>query len=201
MLLEPAVLLSSRPLNFAVPGLALGLMLVAAGCDRQTGDQAQPQGAVTAPAAATAALAGMIDRSHKGEPLPDLTLKDPAGRTLALDAVKGPVLINLWATWCAPCVIELPLLDKLAADRAGSLRVITVSQDMAGGTEVAEFLRDKGVTRLEPWLDPENDLAFRYGGGTLPTTIYYDASGHEVWRYVGDLDWTGPEAAAMLAEG
>ena len=197
MLLEPAVLLSS-PLNSAFLGLALASALLAAGCDRQSGEQAQPGPAASAPAK-SGELSGTIDRSHKGEPLPDVTVKDPAGRSLALKDLKGPVLINLWATWCAPCGTELPLLDKLAADRP--LRVVTVSQDMEGGAKVADFLKGKGVTRLEPWLDPENDLAFRYGGGTLPTTVYYDSAGREVWRFVGGHDWSGPETAKMLAEG
>ncbi len=204
MLLEPAVLLSS-PLNSAVPkmvlAMALASSLLAGGCDRQSADPAQPGGATAGPEAKAGELTGTIDRSHKGSPLPAFTVKDPGGKTLNLAELKGPVLINLWATWCAPCVVELPLLDKLAADRAGALRVVTVSQDLGDGAKVAEFLKAKGVTRLEPWLDPENDLAFQYGGGSLPTTIYYDAAGREVWRFVGGHDWSGAEAAKMLAEG
>lgn len=193
--------MSSRPLNFAVLGLALSLPLLAAGCDRQSADKAQPEASASAAAPAApggeaGALTGTIDRSHKGAALPKFTVKDPTGKTLDLTALKGPVLINLWATWCAPCVTELPLLDKLAA----TTRVVTVSQDMGDGTKVAEFLKGKGVTRLEPWLDPNNDLAFQYGGGTLPTTVYYDASGHEVWRFVGGHDWGSAATAAMLAE-
>jgi thiol-disulfide isomerase/thioredoxin len=176
---------------------------MAAGCDRQSGENAQPQGMAASSAATPAAPApsGTLDRSHKGAPLPAVTVKDPAGRTLKLADLKGPVLINLWATWCAPCVTELPQLDRLAADRAGKLKVVTVSQDMGEGAKVAEFLKGKSLTRLEPWLDPENDLAFKYGGGTLPTTVFYDARGQEVWRFVGGRDWTSAETAKMLAEG
>lgn len=192
--------MSSRPLKFVV----LGLAVMAAGCDRQSGDKAQPQGTPAAgvpSAPASSPATGVLDRSHKGEPLPDVTVRDPAGRTLKLGDLKGPVLLNLWATWCAPCVTELPQLDKLAADRAGTLRVITVSQDMSDGAKVAEFLKGKDLSRLEPWLDPQNDLAFKYGGGTLPTTVFYDAAGREVWRFVGGHDWTRPETAKMLTEG
>ena len=195
--------ISSRPLNFVV----LGLAVMAAGCDRQSGGNAQPQGTKasstsSAPAAPTApAASGVLDRSHKGEPLPVVTVKDPAGGTLKLADLKGPALINLWATWCAPCVTELPQLDKLATDRAGTLKVVTVSQDMGDGSKVAEFLNGKGLTRLKPWLDPQNDLAFKYGGGTLPTTVFYNAAGREVWRFVGGHDWTSAETTKMLAEG
>ena len=194
-------MLSSRPLNFAVPNMVLTLALMApvmlGGCDRQSEDKAQPQPSAAATAPASGTPAGAIDRSHKGEPLPDVTVQDPAGKTLKLNTLKGPVLVNLWATWCAPCVTELPQLDKLAA---GSLRVVTVSQDMGDPAKVAEFLKGK-APHLEPWLDPENELAFRYGGGTLPTTIYYDAAGREIWRFVGGHDWTGGEAGKLLAEG
>ena len=62
--------------------------------------------------------------------MPDFQLKDPAGKELNLASLKGkPLLINLWATWCAPCVAELPQLDKLAGDHPG-LKVLTVNQDM-----------------------------------------------------------------------
>lgn len=195
--------ISSRPLNLVV----LSLAVMAAGCDRQSSEKAQPRAtqAAGAPSASAGQAAppasGALDRSHKGEALPDITVKDPSGRALKLADLKGPVLINLWATWCAPCVTELPQLDKLAADRAGTLKVVTVSQDMTEGAKVAEFLKGKGLTRLEPWLDPQNDLAFKFGGGTLPTTVFYDAAGHEVWRFVGGHDWTSAQTAKMLAEG
>jgi len=125
--------------------------------------------------------------------MPDLTLKDPAG-----NRIGKPTLINLWATWCAPCVKELPTLDALATK--GQLRVLTVSQDSGDAAKVGQFLKDKGVARLEPWLDPDNDMSFHYATGTLPTSVLYDAQGREVWRFVGENDWSSPAAAALLAE-
>ncbi|HVR91390.1 MAG TPA: TlpA disulfide reductase family protein [Novosphingobium sp.] len=143
----------------------------------------------------------MIDRSHKGSALPDFTFGDPAGRQLRLASLKGtPLLINLWATWCGPCVVEMPMLDKLAATRAGKLKVLTVSQDLGQPQKVAVFFTDRKLAHLEPWLDPDNSLAQHYQAGTLPTTIYYDAAGREVWRFVGGHDWGSAETAKMLAE-
>ena len=191
----------SRSLKLAV----LGLSIAIAGCNRESGDQAQPQASTGSGANASAkpeGLSGMIDRSHKGSAMPDFTLTDASDKTATLASFKGkPLLVNLWATWCAPCVVELPMLDKLAETRGGELKVLTVSQDMTGTEKVAPFLAGKGVQHLEPWLDAGNDLAFHYGAQTLPTTVFYDASGKEVWRYVGGHDWTSAEAAKMLAEG
>jgi thiol-disulfide isomerase/thioredoxin len=191
--LEPA-LLSSR--SFTIPALAFTLLV--AGCDRQSSAPAQGEpGAKSAPGAA--AKAGTVDRSHKGSLLPDFTLRDPAGRELQLKSLHGaPVLINLWATWCAPCVAELPALDRLA--QRGGVKVLTISQDMGQPDKVSSFLKQRGVTRLEAWLDPANDLAFHYGAQILPTSILYDANGREVWRVTGPLEWDGTEAARLLAE-
>lgn len=189
-------MLSSRSLK----ALVLGCTVLIAGCDRESADKAQPQASVAANAPSKE-LSGTIDRSKQGSQLPDFTFKDPAGKTLTLASLKGkPLLINLWATWCAPCVAELPTLDKLAADRAGDLKVLTISQDLGQPQRVGEFLAQRGVKNLEPWLDPDNALAMHYEVQTLPTTIYYDAEGREVWRFVGGHDWSGAETAKMLAE-
>lgn len=184
----------SRSLTYAVLSVALFGAGALAGCDRQGSAPAQQE--ASAPAKPQA---GVVDRSQRGKPLPAFTLSDPQGQTLALAQQTGrPLLINLWATWCAPCVAELPTLEKLA--QAGKVRVLTVSQDMSDPAKVTQFLAERGGPSLEPWLDPANDLSFHYGTGTLPTTIYYDAQGREVWRFVGEQDWSGEEAAKLLAE-
>jgi len=189
------VLLSFRSLKLVILGCSL---LAVAGCDRQAGDDAQGGSSAPAPAPAGAPAKG-VNRSHSGSQAPAMAFSDPAGRKLTLASLAGkPYLVNLWATWCAPCVKELPTLEALAA--SGRIRVVTVSQDSGEPAKVSAFIKDKGLTRLEPWLDPANDLSFHYATGTLPTTVLYDSAGREVWRFVGEHDWAGPEAATMLAE-
>jgi thiol-disulfide isomerase/thioredoxin len=178
----------------------LGLSIVLAGCDRQSGDQAQPK-AQKAEGPAAPAPTGTIDRSHRGSAMPEFVLTDPKARELRLSSLKGkPLLINLWATWCAPCVVEMPQLDRLAADKGDALKVLTVSQDMGGADKVAAFFAQRKFARLEPWIDAKGDMPFHYNAATLPATIYYDAQGREVWRFMGGHDWTNAETQRMLAE-
>jgi thiol-disulfide isomerase/thioredoxin len=180
--LELPVLLSRLLTVFA-----LGLGLLAGGCDRETAPPAQPQ--------------PQVERRFAGSELPDFTFRDPAGKTLRLASLTGkPLLINLWATWCAPCVAELPALDRLAAASGGALKVLTVSQDMAQPEKIAGFLAERGVRQLEPWLDPDNSLAFHYKAEVLPTSILYDAQGREVWRFTGPREWGDEPTAKLLAE-
>lgn len=143
---------------------------------------------------------GMIDRSHKGSQLPDFVLKDPAGKELVLASLKGrPLLINLWATWCAPCVAELPQLDALARTNPG-LKVLSVNQDSQDLAKVAPFLKQRGAQMLEPWLDADNNLTFQFGAEFLPATVLYDARGREVWRIFGPREWNNAETKALLEE-
>ncbi len=124
-------MLSSRSLKIAV----LGCALLVGGCDRESKAPAQP-----AASPAGGELSGTIDRSRKGSELPDFTLRDASGKTVELASFKGrPLLINLWATWCAPCVAELPMLNQLAKEREGQMKVLTISQDLPPADKVAQF--------------------------------------------------------------
>ena len=144
-----------------------------------------------------------VDLRHKGQQAPDTSFVDPDGGEISLAEFKGtPVLVNLWATWCAPCVKELPTLNALARkhDRDGALGVIAVSQDMGPQGSVEAFLAKLKVDDLGAYHDPKMALSGALSAQVMPTTILYDAQGREVWRYVGDLDWSGPEAAKLLAD-
>lgn len=195
--------LSSRSL---ISLLLLGVALAA--CDKRSGEPEQANavtsGGVTSgevpPSASGDTAQGkyVIDRSKAGAALPDLAFADADGKKLPLSGFRGqPLLINLWATWCAPCVAEMPQLDCVAK---GGLTVLAVSQDTLPAEKVIAFFKDKSFAHMVPALDPENSFAFHYGTGALPTSVLYDANGREIARVSGAPDWESGEGKALLDE-
>jgi thiol-disulfide isomerase/thioredoxin len=180
--------------------IALLLILPAAACDRQKAESPQAEQPETAQLPLPDAKSGKLDRRRKGQPAPDVQFLDPDGEKVGLTAFEGkPLLLNLWATWCAPCVAEMPTLDRLAQQK--SLQVLAVSQDIAGQeAKVAAFFKNRKLSKLEPYQDPDMALMTALQAEVLPATILYDAEGREVWRMTGAADWTGSEAASLLKE-
>ncbi|WP_346344663.1 redoxin family protein [Sphingomonas sp. dw_22] len=183
---------------------AIGFLLLGAlaigGCDRQSQGPQQANETSAAANAAEPQYGGALDRTHKGEAAPTAAFLDPTGRKVSIASFKGkPVLLNLWATWCIPCIKEMPTLDALAGTRGDALQVLTVSQDLKGKESVDPFFAKAGYKHLKPYLD--TDAALSTGmAANLPTTILYDSAGKEVWRMSGDYDWSGEKAAALIAE-
>jgi thiol-disulfide isomerase/thioredoxin len=141
-----------------------------------------------------------VHREAAGTPVPDVELGNADDEPASLADQNGkPMLVNLWATWCGPCVKELPTLQALGG-RRGAPRVIAVSQDMAPRGSVDVFVDRHRLAALEVWHDPKMALSGALNAEILPTTILYDRQGNEKWRYVGDLDWTSAEAAKLLGE-
>ncbi|HEX5257809.1 MAG TPA: TlpA disulfide reductase family protein [Sphingomicrobium sp.] len=160
-----------------------------------------PQSQVNNAQSAESGPAKGVDRSHRGQPFPKVRFGDPDGTQTDFKGVEGvPTLVNLWATWCAPCVKELPTLSKLAQSRKADLSVLAISQDSAPKASVDAFVAKLGLQKFPVYYDPKMAVSGATDAEVLPTTILYDANGHEVWRYVGDLDWTSPQAAKLLSE-
>ena len=159
--------------------------------------------ALVAPAAEAGPVKG-VDRSHRGKPFPDVKfLQDDEDGTgeMGIHSLLGePTLINFWASWCAPCIKELPTLKALDRSHKFAGPIIPLNQDSGTQDSVRAFMGKYGVEELGNYQDPKMKVGEALGVEVLPTTILFDADGKEVWRYVGDLDWTDPEAARLLAE-
>ncbi|PTQ07881.1 thiol:disulfide interchange protein [Sphingomonas oleivorans] len=170
-----------------------------AACDRQKAEQPQAQpGAEKAPKVES----GKVDHAKKGEAAPDAAFADGDEAPVTIASFKGkPLLVNLWATWCAPCVAEMPTLDALAEREAGRMGLIVVSQDMEGRRAVSPFFAKAKFRNLKPYLDKENGLMLALKADTLPMTILYDAEGREIWRVTGAMDWTSAKAKALIDQG
>lgn len=206
------LLLSGESVIRRVPSLypaILALLLAGsiAGCDREKQASGQAAGgeANISPGQAKAGpdlgqFQHQIDRGQKGKPAAAASFRGPDDATVTLASFRGkPLLVNLWATWCAPCVAEMPTLDALAGANRDRMAVIAVAQDLQGAEVVDPWFQKAGLKNLQPYLDPENALLDAYSSA-LPTSIYYDAEGREIWRVVGAIDWQGAEAKALLAE-
>ena len=183
--------------------LLLAALAALGACDskpaNQSGEANQSNTALEQPEVAVEG----VDRSHAGKMAPETEFSGPEGETVRLADFEGtPLLVNLWATWCAPCVKELPTLDALARDHRvdADLVVMAVSQDKGPPASVRAFLDKTGAKYLPAYQDADMALSGAVNAQVLPTSILYDAHGREVWRYVGDLDWTGEEAAKLLDE-
>lgn len=142
------------------------------------------------------------------KPAPVTTIYDPEGQPIRLSDFRGEVVVlNLWATWCPPCVAEMPTLAKLAADYEGKpVRVMAVSVDRESDIEKARTFIAQHAP-LAFYSDRNMKLAFDLvpPAPGMPTTVIYGADGVERGRLSGGADWGGEDAKAIidhvLAEG
>ena len=135
-------------------------------------------------------------------PKPPVALNFTAidGRELTLADFKGKVaVVNLWATWCAPCIKEMPSLDRMNARlKDQGLALLAISQDRGGAKVVEPFLEKLGLRSLPVYLDPKGQVQRALGVRGLPTTVVFDGEGRELGRFEGDADWDGADARALL---
>lgn len=132
---------------------------------------------------------------------PFAAVDDENGKPVDLpERLKGKVvLLNFWATWCAPCVFELPTLDKLQAEMGGpKFEVVAVSVDLRGMEKVGPFWKEKGYQHLAIRLDQRSALMRAFGAHGLPTSFLIDHEGNVVGYLEGHADWASPEAKALI---
>ena len=134
-------------------------------------------------------------------PAPATSFQDATGAQTRIADFKGKVtVVNLWATWCGPCVIEMPTLAKLAADYQGKpVQVVAISVDRPADADKARAFIAKHVP-LAFYHDPKMALpfAFKPTASGMPTTIIYGADGVERGRLAGGADWGGKDAKALI---
>ena len=131
---------------------------------------------------------------------PEATFTDAAGHRLSLADFRGKVvLLNFWATWCGPCVKEMPSLDRLqAALGSDRFTVVAISVDRQGLEVVKPFLARTAVQKLTTYLDPKGASMRAFGVQGLPTSFVIDRSGREAGRLEGMARWDTPEAEALM---
>jgi thiol-disulfide isomerase/thioredoxin len=131
---------------------------------------------------------------------PDISFKTADGSVRKMSEWKGKVvLLNFWATWCAPCRHEMPALDALQADFAGDqFEVIALSSDRKGLVQVQPFFNEIGIKHLTTYLDPtlKSQRAFRVIG--LPTTVLIDREGMVIGRLAGPAEWNNQDVKDLI---
>ncbi|MDH4608289.1 TlpA family protein disulfide reductase [Pseudomonas sp. BN102] len=133
-------------------------------------------------------------------PVAEVQFVDGAGKPHTLADFKGKVvLLNLWATWCAPCRQEMPTLDRLQAQLGGSdFQVLALSIDLDGVRVVRDFYREVGIRHLGIFIDENASAISQLGAFGLPATLLLDREGRELGRKLGEATWDSPEAVAYL---
>jgi thiol-disulfide isomerase/thioredoxin len=140
-----------------------------------------------------------FDRTDPPRPLAAAFVDaEGASRSVADYSGKG-LVVNFWATWCGPCVREIPVLDRLREQIAGDgIEVIALSEDRGGSEIVENFYRKNEITGLAVLLDPGRRALREANVANLPTTLLIDRHGNEVIRVVGVAEWDAPETAAFV---
>ncbi len=151
----------------------------------------------------TLPLAGTVAHfslSNPRLPAPDAVVSDPDGKSLSLASFRGRVvLVNFWATWCIPCLKEMPTLDGLEKALGGpDFAVAVVSIDRGGAATAAPWLEQNGIKSLTLYLDPESRAAFAFKANELPASVLIDRKGRVVGRMTGPAEWDAPEAKALI---
>ena len=189
----------------AALGLAIGALALygIAGSDKLWACEATPERLKAIDAAAKGELAA-VKVNDAPRALPPLAFKDRDGADVGLDRFKGKVvLLNLWATWCAPCKKEMPALNTLQGQKGGDdFEVVAVSLDFGAADKPKKFLADIGADKLAFYADPTGKLlpAFqKIGRATgLPTTLLIDRDGCEMAYLPGPAEWASADGLKVI---
>jgi thiol-disulfide isomerase/thioredoxin len=147
-------------------------------------------------------LGGMVAFVKKSppEPLPEVSFTGKDGAPLTLAAFKGKaILLNLWATWCAPCRKEMPSLDRLQKELGSNkFEVVALAVDRTGLDGARKFLEETKIESLKLYADQTARSGTALKAVGMPTTILIDAEGRELGRLAGPAEWDSPEAKKLI---
>ena len=140
------------------------------------------------------------DLAPAGKDVPEIQFNTADGEARTLkDYIGKGVVLNFWATWCVPCVTEMPALAKLAAlVSEADIAVLPLSSDRGGAASVERYFKEKEIAGLPVLLDPRGAAARAFGARGIPTTILIDAHGRERGRLEGAADWADASAVAAV---
>jgi thiol-disulfide isomerase/thioredoxin len=137
---------------------------------------------------------------EEAKPVPAIELVDAEGGAQSLEQYRGKVVVlNFWATWCAPCRKEMPSLDRLQAELGGEdFAVVTVATGRNPVPAIRKFFADNGIENLPVLRDPQQALAREMAVLGLPITVILDREGNEIARLQGDAEWDSDSARAIV---
>ena len=144
--------------------------------------------------------AGKLIRRSEPQPVPDVAFQDADGRFHRLSEWRGKVvLLNLWATWCAPCKAEMPSLDRLQAKLGnGTFTILAISQDRTGLAKPAAFFAQEGLKHLALYYDSTSAALAELKASGLPVSIILDRQGREIARQLGPAEWDSPAVSSGI---
>lgn len=129
----------------------------------------------------------------------DTAFDDASGNPVSFADWQGQVVfVNFWATWCPPCLKEMPAIDRLAAALEGEMAVLAISTDRGSPDKPRRWLESNGIRNLPLYHDRGMRLAMASAILGQPTTLILDRQGREIARFQGDAEWDSDEAKAML---
>jgi thiol-disulfide isomerase/thioredoxin len=150
-------------------------------------------------AVAGQARLGEFVPASEPSPAPELALTDLAGNTVELADFRGKlVLVNLWATWCAPCLREMPSLERLQSQLGDRIIVLAVSEDRGGGKAVEPFIEKLSLKSVKIYVDPKSAVGKAFEVQGLPTSLLIDREGKVLGRVEGAADWNSSKIMAVL---
>lgn len=150
--------------------------------------------------AAPAPVLKGYEAAAEPQPLQALPFTDAKGRAMSLADFRGKVVVlNLWATWCTPCLAEMPMLDRLQDElRDEDVVVLALSIDRGGSEVVEAFYRENGIRHLDVYVDRTMWAPDKIRTSGLPTTVLIDREGRERGRVKGPAEWDSPAAIALV---